>query len=261
MISKVQNFFSIKTKKPVGFLLSLALPVIILVIFATTLIATSANSNPMPQLEGLTTDEVSDIAQEHKLDIQYFWVNSNAPKDEVTMQDPAAGSSFAPGDTIKVFLSKGNSAEPSSTSKSQKAVTPATSESINQNSGTAPVTKNQSPNSVKNPPAQTAPKKASPPDPTRPWLTQEQIDANVAQRAEIVGRFNNQLAYVQSLQAARDAKRAEQSALCNPPVRDSYDFGPCLAVGPVIDQMTADIDRQIVVLESINAELQNGTWY
>jgi hypothetical protein len=261
VISRVQNFFGFKSKKPVGFYLSFSLAVLILVIFATTLIATSANSNPMPQLAGLTTDEVSVIAQEHQLEIQYLWVNSNAPKGEVTMQDPEAGSSFAPGSKIKVFLSKGNSAEPSNPSKPQNAVTPATPESNNQKNGTAPGTKNQSPNSVKNPPTQTTPKKASPPDPTRPWLTQEQIDANVAQRAEIVGRFNSQLAYVQSLQAARDAKRAEQSALCNPPVREGYDFGPCLAVGPVIDQMTADIDGQIAVLESINAELQNGTWY
>ena len=261
MISNLTSFFGFKSNRTLWVIVASVAATLALVFITTALISTGAKSDSMPQLEGLTTDEVSVIAEEHHLAVTYVWVNSNAPKGEVTGHEPAAGSPLLPGSTVKVFLSKGNNEDVPVSSKSQKGSTPSNSETTNQQSGGAPVTNKQAPSSANNLPAQTAPKKASPPDPTRPWLTQEQIDANVAQRAEIVNRFNNQRAYVQSLQAARDAKQAEKWAICNPPVREGYNFQPCLDLDPVIAQMNAEIDSQLRVLESINAELQNGTWY
>lgn len=261
MISKIQNFFGLKSTKTFWIYLSSLVLTAGLVFATTVLISSGAKSATLPQLEGLTPDEVSVIAEDYKLAVKYVWIDSNSPKGQVTKQVPEAGDSVQPGDTITIFLSKGKKNGASETSKPGDVESPESSEESNQQNKGTPVTNNQAPNSGKNPPAPTAPKKPSPPDPTRPWLTQEQIDANVAQRAEIVGRFNNQLAYVQSLQSARDAKEAEKWTICNPPVREGYNFQPCLDMGPVLDQMNANIETQLRVLESINAELQNGTWY
>ena len=122
-----------------------------------------------------------------------------------------------------------------------------------------PVTNN---NQAPAPKAPAAPK-VSPPDPTRPWLTQADIDANVAQRAALVGQFNQQLAVVQSLQAELNAKRREVFAAChptNPP--PSYDYTPCIQDGNVlIPAMEANLETELQELEQLNSQLQNGTWY
>lgn len=88
-------------------------------------ISSPSNANALPDLKGLSIEQVNELAGKADIPVTFEWINSSIEKGLVTEQVPAAGEFISPGKAIRVFISKGLSESSTSpSSKSTNSVVP-----------------------------------------------------------------------------------------------------------------------------------------
>lgn len=190
-MKRLANYLGVSSSKPLIILFSSS---IVVTIFLTLIISSQISSaSSLPDFTGQNLEQVKLEAEESDVEITFEWVDSNQPQGEVTSQKPPAGSPTFPGATIRIFVSKGPKTRAPNESKNASEAPPTTSEQTTQN-GTSSLKSpqtNSNTNSGRNVPPQVTPNIVNPPDPTRPWLTQADIDQNRAEKATLLQQISS----------------------------------------------------------------------
>lgn len=195
------KYFGLEARKAnIFFALTATLLVSLIIVWG---IAQTSNSSAAPDLTGMTVAQANDFADKNGVLVSYVWVDSNEEQGTVILQEPAFGESIPLGKAIKLIVSKG--VKNNSSNSEQK--TNSTSDSVEaenptQNKQTPPnkSQSNQSPVAGNNAPAPANAPKVTPPDPTRPWLTQQDIDQNRAEKAQLQQQIASLVAVIAGIQ-------------------------------------------------------------